>query len=486
MKEAILGVVFGIIIFIVGYLSFSYFYNAGEKETIKKEVVAEGVIDIHPSAYDYTAIAEKITRGKDTDLEKIEAIYEWICANIAYDTTYSIYHADECFDKRRGVCNAYSELFYYIAKSVGVKSYVVHGIAKQSNGYIDPRGHAWICAEANGRTMLLDPTWGAGSVSDDNVFTRNKNIWRWFDVDPRIMAFSHCPSNQAVQLLDNPLTDSEFKTLPYIPAEVCQYGLDVDKIYQLARNNSLSLPIFYGESQHQDVLLYEIPICSTLRIGQYYDFRICLRNADYKIAIANNSLFTYIEEFKDEGHGVYSIRYMPRNEDKVLLCYYNNERDKWESIIGYNVATAKSSDWDKLSEVYPLSHPDIRSVENLYADEWKSAGVDNFRLAELIRRDKVTKLPIVYPDHGQYLNIIDIPMTEELQIGKSYTFRFIPRNDCQWAIIEGSSTWHREWSVDDDGVHTMTVTPKNCGEFKIATNLDGNSFYTCIGYKVEP
>lgn len=486
MKEKILGLILGTILFIIGYLCFSFFFSDDDKAAEEKDVVVETVDDIHPSAYDYTAIAKEITYGKTTELEKIKAIYEWICTNIAYDTTYSIYHADECYDKRIGVCNAYSELFYYIAKSVGLKSQIVVGKSKNAKGYISPRGHAWVCVQVNGRTMLLDPTWGAGSVDDDNVFTRSENIWTWFDVDPRIMVFSHYPNNEEYQFLDEPLTYDEFEDMPYVPAQVYQYNLNVDKIYQLARNNDLELPKFYGELQSQNILFYEIPLCNSLRIGQYYDFRIHLRNIEYKIAIANNGLFTYIDEFSEEGDGVYSIRYMPRNEGDVLLCYYNDELDVWKSIIGYNVAPAKSGDWDRLSEVYPLLHPDIRSVENLYADEWESAGVDNFRLAELIRQYNVTKLPIVYTGYGQYLEIVDIPMTRELQLGQSYTFMFSPRNDRKWAIIEGTSTWYQEWNIDDNGVYSITIIPKNCGDLKIATNVEGNSFYTCIGYEIKP
>lgn len=485
MKETIIGLILGTILSVILISIFPIFDN-DKKDNIGEEGVIDNVVDIHPSAYDYTTIAKEITHGKTTDLEKIKAIYEWICTNIAYDTTYSIYHADECFDKRRGVCNAYSELFYYIAKSVDIKSQVLTGKSKTRKGYIDPRGHAWVCAEANGRTILLDPTWGAGSVSDDGVFTRSENIWTWFDVDPRIMVFSHYPNNEEYQFLEKPLTYKEFQTLSYIPAEMSQHNLDLDKIHQFARNSSTALPRFYGEAQNQNIILYEVPLCNSLRIGEYYNFRLNLVNPECKIAIANNGLYTYIEEFTHEGLGMYSIRYMPRKEGDVMLCYYNNERDRWVSIISYNVAPAKSRDWDKLSEVYPLSHPDIRSVENLYADEWKSAGVDNFRLAELIRRHNVSKLPILYSGYGQYLKIIDIPMTRELQTGRSYTFRFVPCNDRQWAIIEGASTWHREWDIDDDGVYSMTITLKNRGDLKIATNLEGSSFYTCIGYEIKP
>ena len=92
--------------------------------------VFEPEMYVSPTEYDYTNVALFLTKNSKTKREKARAIYDWICENIAYDTSYSIYTADECYDNKKGVCQAYSELFYRLCEPIGVECYVVSGISK--------------------------------------------------------------------------------------------------------------------------------------------------------------------------------------------------------------------------------------------------------------------------------------------------------------------------------------------------------------------
>lgn len=57
---------------------------------------------LSPTRYDYSQVAQQITQGCTTDYDRAKAIYRWLCANISYDTSYSIYTADDCWDRKRG------------------------------------------------------------------------------------------------------------------------------------------------------------------------------------------------------------------------------------------------------------------------------------------------------------------------------------------------------------------------------------------------
>ena len=50
-------------------------------------------------------------------------------------------------------------------------------------------------------SLLIDPTWGAGIVSDGK-FVRSTDNSMWFDVSPYWMAFSHYPDNYFWTKLD--------------------------------------------------------------------------------------------------------------------------------------------------------------------------------------------------------------------------------------------------------------------------------------------
>ena len=158
----------------------------------------------------YDELAHRIIEGRSTDYDKVRAIYAWVCKNIAYATTYSIYHADECYEKRKGVCQAYCELFHYIAKAVGIHSVIIKGRSKEKDGVISDTGHAWlVAAVGNDKAILMDPTWGSGSVINGE-FSHKKSIWAWFDTDPKFMIFTHFPDVAEYQFLEKRLSYNEF------------------------------------------------------------------------------------------------------------------------------------------------------------------------------------------------------------------------------------------------------------------------------------
>ena len=145
---------------------------------------------LHESRIDYSKHVHEIV-GLATGIEdKAKAIYHWLCNNIAYDTTYQIHDADRCWETKRGVCQAYCELFVLLAKQVGITAEIISGKSKSPNGKISDKDHAWIFVYTHGYDgIFIDPTWGAGSVQN-GIFTASPND-TWFDVDPDWLIFTH-------------------------------------------------------------------------------------------------------------------------------------------------------------------------------------------------------------------------------------------------------------------------------------------------------
>ena len=199
---------------------------AGDFKEYYKEPLP-GEYAMHQSHYDYADFARKVTKGCKTNYDKIKAIYQWICNNISYDTSYQIYSADECVDKGKGVCQAYCELFFHLAKAVDVDVEIISGYSKDRRGNIDKAGHAWLFAYTRANYgFLLDPTWGAGTV-ENKKFYKNDDCWVWFDVDPEWMILSHLPKNQHYQLVKKPVSSKEFSQLTPVSELLLEYGLDV-------------------------------------------------------------------------------------------------------------------------------------------------------------------------------------------------------------------------------------------------------------------
>ena len=78
-------------------------------------------MNVHKTKYDWGLVAEQIAGDKTSKYDQAYAIYRWLCDNVSYDTTYSIYDADTAFEQKCGVCQAYYEMFYRIAEPLGLK-----------------------------------------------------------------------------------------------------------------------------------------------------------------------------------------------------------------------------------------------------------------------------------------------------------------------------------------------------------------------------
>jgi hypothetical protein len=172
-------------------------------------------INISKMQTDIDADALQVVGMASTVKDKALAIYKWLCDNIAYDTTKQIHDAETCYKSRRGVCQAYCELFCHMAAAVGLSTDIIVGRTKKLDGTISTDKHAWIFVYTNGYDgILIDPTWGAGGI-DGSKFVKSNNIDTWFDVSPYWMIFTHYPDEQHWTKLDIAITEDQFQKLPY-------------------------------------------------------------------------------------------------------------------------------------------------------------------------------------------------------------------------------------------------------------------------------
>lgn len=434
------------------------------------------------SNYNYINVANTITEGCSTNYEKICAIYKWICDNIEYDISYSIYDADNCFDNRRGVCQAYCNLFYHIAKSIGIETEIVSGKAKNYNGKSRDNGHSWIFAYIDSDYgILLDPTWGAGSVGDDG-FSKSADCWVWFNVDPKWMILSHFPDDESYQLLDDPISIEKFYSMPSVTSAWIEYGLDPIEIYDKAMTNTLSLPTFFGNGEGRFKII-DMPMQKSLKIGQFYTFRIkMLENSDF--AIFNEDIFCRSDEWNYEGNNVYSIDFMPRETGNLSFDLHDRYQDHWNCLIQYEIEHPTRNDWNNVRNHYPLDNPEIKGVKNLYNKEWNNAGINDRQLAKLIIDNNIRELPLIYTNMGDKLHIVSVPMNMKLKEGSQYTFSFYPQEGINWTIVNNDN-WYKNWNISNDGKYSMTITPE-CGDVVLFVQYNkGESYQGCIKYRCE-
>ena len=179
--------------------------------------------------------AVKVTRGLSTEEEKAYALYRYLAENVQYDV-YSLFNlknseypdqsAEAVLERKNAVCAGYSNLYDAMAKSVGLESEVVSGVAHTTpDSPIPDRRHAWNAVKWDGTWHLLDSTWGAGSTDfKTQEFKPNPND-DWFRLTPEQFAFSHLPNDPKFFFTAKPMELEEFDSLPFFRARYFLQGL---------------------------------------------------------------------------------------------------------------------------------------------------------------------------------------------------------------------------------------------------------------------
>ena len=118
--------------------------------------------------YIRNTILPQLSLGGKTTYQKVQAIYNWITANVKYDYSnlnnpayWLQYTAYAAAVQKKAVCQGYANLFYRLANDAGIDCRIITGKAYNRDGAAD---HAWnIVRMADGKYYCLDATWDAGS-----------------------------------------------------------------------------------------------------------------------------------------------------------------------------------------------------------------------------------------------------------------------------------------------------------------------------------
>jgi hypothetical protein len=153
-------------------------------------------------------VCKEITQNCTTDMEKLQAIHDWICTNLYYDTygeahgttgvgaIYTFYNrgtrcegfADLTASMCREVGIPCKEMEGYALKNVSVEGKTVEQLREELASY-DATGnvcaHAWNEAWIDGRWVLMDNTWDCQNknTSTNATVTYKKCTQTYFDMD---------------------------------------------------------------------------------------------------------------------------------------------------------------------------------------------------------------------------------------------------------------------------------------------------------------
>ncbi|KAM4625252.1 kyphoscoliosis peptidase [Polymixia lowei] len=227
--------------------------------------------------FEVKTIAQSITQGARNELERIRAIWVWLCHNIEYDVSgylgqsEKLCSPEEVIAAGRGVCCGYSSLCVQMCREVGVECQEVPGHSKgighrQGQSLRNVKSdHMWNAVLLGRQWFLMDACWGAGRVDMDRKSFVKKFDDFYFLTDPEDFIDSHFPDEEKWQLLDNPVPLEEFERRVFKTSAFYTMGLRLiqpQHFYIVTDDGEASVSIgfprpitfTYEITQHQDLL----------------------------------------------------------------------------------------------------------------------------------------------------------------------------------------------------------------------------------------
>ncbi|XP_025056609.1 kyphoscoliosis peptidase isoform X1 [Alligator sinensis] len=204
----------------------AYPWDKSSLKSISLDLQTFEKLDAYASKVSVKSSIEELVRTlllqARTDLEKVRAVWMWICHHIEYDVVE--YHNKsqrsstpmDVLQTGKSICEGYAGLFEQMCRIAGIQCMKLSGYSK---GYGYKTGqtfqgdsdHAWNAVYLDGRWHLLDSTWGSGSVDDScRNFTFRYNEF-YFLTHPALFINNHFPENSNWQLLKPTLTLKEFE-----------------------------------------------------------------------------------------------------------------------------------------------------------------------------------------------------------------------------------------------------------------------------------
>ena len=440
---------------------------------------AAGQHKAYTSTYDWKPLAESITEGAEDQSTKLELIYRWICSNIEYDTSGTIYKADDCMVERKGVCQAYCEVFFRLAEALGIESEIITGETKDHTNSLSDKDHTWILADSGMGWILIDPTWGAGSVIDGK-FTFSVGDMSWFAVNPYIMLTSHRPFDESYQRVADLITRDQFLKMDRIDPVFGGLGLKASSAFDEALENRLSLPKMYG-TVSEDMMLEKIPLLGTLNVGEKYTFKAGSNDRyRYEIRMDDKPIHEGCWNYAD---GMSVAEFVVACEQNVFIYVLDRNAEEGEVAAAFEYKVHGDPEgWKTVQEQDPFLSPEMKEVRNINIDFMRMIGVDGKKLLAELEENSSDSVPLMYAGLEK-LELINVPLHSPLKVGQEYTFEFRCDSWRLLAIINGE-TWHRNWdrAARKEGVFKMTVLITEPGSVMLAYNSDATTYHFLLEY----
>ncbi len=464
---------------------------------------------IYPDVY-LPDVVKAIATGSNVS-DKVKAIHDWICDNIAYNTDVFRGEAGDqdyktVLVKKKAVCTGYANLMKEMCRLANIECIRIDGWSKGFGyeGYIKENpDHSWNAVQLGKKWQLIDVTWDAG-YCDWEHFVKHYST-QWLYRTPQQFIYSHLPMNEIYQYLGEKerRTPEKFVEEPYIPGKFFEYGFSLTKKAPSYTNSISGATQFTFTVSNSDVLVLSDLIkladgTATIvpnstwddKVGTKYTAEYDIPSAcDYKGRIlACKKSSPYNPDFypvKD-----FEKKILPNvkdllNKKKITQDEYNFFESSFYKVKENNRYYFKEDLFDtarnnavskilKLINTEGVSFEEVLSVEIKNADDYAGYGA------------KTQRYPFSYTTYTESTNThLLSPLQGELKVGETYKFVIESKDFSSIAIVEDDALAVPTKKNTKTNRFEMEYTiPSGIKEFPIYVSKNGRNFQSIWLFKV--
>lgn len=152
------------------------FFLSRKSDSISKIIYRQSTSEYQANIPEIKSLAEKITKYKTGNYNKILAIHDWVAENLYYDRDalnsgkyrFERYDVLSMLHNRRTVCRGYSKMAVTLLRAINIPAMDVHCFAlgessdgdwECNNNLIAEANHVLTFAFADNRWIIMDVTW---------------------------------------------------------------------------------------------------------------------------------------------------------------------------------------------------------------------------------------------------------------------------------------------------------------------------------------
>ena len=315
--------------------------NDKKSEIIKK--IPKSVDNMrkdNPDLY-IESVIEIINTNANDDYEKVKMAHDVIAEIISYDVEsfLSGYLPNQDYKNvlKSGlaVCDGYSSLLKRMCDGLYIKCEKFSGYARgagisiYTENLYKGSNHAWNIVTINKESFIIDNTWDAGYL-DGKSYKREYST-DWLFINPKYNIYTHFPDNPSMQLLEDPITISQFAELPSLRPDFFQ-AVDNDivefkKINEI--DNEYNFKYQLNESFQIIYKIYDINDGKEIYNRTFISSMENVNYVDFSLPFAGNFLVRIfgkkLEMKQYEIYGEFIINSQSSNIIQYPTIYPNNE-----------------------------------------------------------------------------------------------------------------------------------------------------------------